>query len=143
MFHYVYKIYWKSQSLRYYGARSCATSPYNDLGIEYFSSSTNKSFIRKQHSNPEDFEYTILFETSNRKEALHLRQCRTFQFIISTTPRTKKDSLGTEDHFTWRREFRSNTYQIYYKGKVLPLLGFYSNVSLDSCLSLQSLIALS
>lgn len=42
-----------------------------DLGIKYFSSSTNKEFINNQKNNKSDYDYKILLICDSREEALN------------------------------------------------------------------------
>lgn len=67
--HYVYQIKNINNNKKYIGVRSSSTKPELDLGHIYFSSSTDASFIHDQYNNPECYEYSILKEFKNRKEA--------------------------------------------------------------------------
>lgn len=71
-YHYVYRITWNSHRMHYYGSRSSDLPPNLDLGIRYFSSSSNQQFIDLQRSNPSDFSYKILFTTKTKEEAVSL-----------------------------------------------------------------------
>ena len=55
--------------MHYYGVRSCTCEPVDDLGRKYFSSSTNKEFIKDQKEHPEDYKYKIIKVFDNRKDA--------------------------------------------------------------------------
>lgn len=68
MKHYVYRITNIKKSKHYYGVRS-ATNPYKDLGVKYFSSSTDTEFINDQKRNPSSYKYKILFIYDTRKQA--------------------------------------------------------------------------
>ena len=67
--HYVYRITNKKLNKHYYGVRSCSYEPANDLGTHYFSSSTDKEFMRDQKEHPENYKYKIVKEFNNRKDA--------------------------------------------------------------------------
>lgn len=69
-YHYVYQITEKSTNKKYIGVRSSKLKPEDDLGIKYFSSSTNKDFIKRQKSNPADFIYEILSTYDDRSLAI-------------------------------------------------------------------------
>ena len=64
----------------YYGVRSSRVSPKNDLGIIYYSSSTDDAFIAAQKDNHYIFKYKIIKQFDTRKEAelfeikLHLQK---------------------------------------------------------------------
>ncbi len=60
MNNYVYKITNTTNNKSYIGSRSCVIDPSEDLGKEYFSSSTNKSFLKLQKEFPHIFKYEIL-----------------------------------------------------------------------------------
>lgn len=55
--------------MHYYGVRSCTCEPVDDLGRKYFSSSTNKEFIKDQKEHHEDYKYKIIKVFDNRKDA--------------------------------------------------------------------------
>ena len=60
MFHYVYRITNKKENKHYYGVRSSKVEPKLDLGVKYFSSSTDKEFINEQKINNYLFKYKII-----------------------------------------------------------------------------------
>lgn len=53
----------------YIGSRQSKCDPKDDLGIKYFSSSSNKNFINEQKQNPDKFKYEILSVHNSRVEA--------------------------------------------------------------------------
>jgi len=69
MNHYVYKITNHQNGMFYIGMRSCSKLPQDDLGIDYFSSSSNKMFISEQKENPQNFKYDILKTFKNPTDA--------------------------------------------------------------------------
>ena len=68
-YHYVYIITQISTNMKYIGVRSSNILPEEDLGIKYFSSSSNKEFIRDQKVNRSNYIYTILSSFDTRSEA--------------------------------------------------------------------------
>jgi len=68
--YYVYIIYDLKNKMCYIGSRGTHTFPEDDIGFTYFSSSSNKEFIKRQKEHPEEFYYEILFVTSRYKSAL-------------------------------------------------------------------------
>ncbi len=70
MNNYVYGITHKYLCFKYIGTRSCNITPKEDIGVTYFSSSSNKDFIKEQHLYPDRFLYEILKEFKTRKEAI-------------------------------------------------------------------------
>ena len=68
-YHYVYEILEITTGRKYIGVRSSEVIPSEDLGINYFSSSSDSEFILAQKANPKGYSYRILSEFSNRKEA--------------------------------------------------------------------------
>ena len=68
-YHYVYRITNKENNKHYYGVRSSKIEPKLDLGIKYFSSSTDKEFINEQKTNKDKFKYKIIKTFDTRKEA--------------------------------------------------------------------------
>lgn len=69
MKHYVYKISNIIEDKHYIGVRS-SRNPIKDLGIKYFSSSTDGDFMKEQQEFPERFEYKILEVFSTRNLAV-------------------------------------------------------------------------
>lgn len=69
MNYYVYKITKLSNNMYYIGSRQSKSDPKDDLGIKYFSSSSNKKFINEQKQNPNNFKYEILSVHNSRMEA--------------------------------------------------------------------------
>lgn len=67
IYHYVYRITNVVEGIHYYGKRTCKVDPVNDLGITYFSSSSDTEFIRTQKEHPERFKYKVIriFQESN------------------------------------------------------------------------------
>ena len=68
--HYVYEIYNQFSGMKYIGARSCNCKPKKDLGHYYFSSSSNKNFMKEQKKYPDSFSYIIRKEFKTRQEAM-------------------------------------------------------------------------
>jgi len=68
-YHYVYRIFNTVENKHYYGVRSCIISPKLDLGIKYFSSSTDKEFIKDQKINPQKYKYKVVRIYNSRKKA--------------------------------------------------------------------------
>ena len=70
--HYVYRITNKVENKHYYGCRTTKLEPKDDLGSKYFSSSKDKSFIKDQKENPNNYKYKIIKIFSTREEAIEL-----------------------------------------------------------------------
>ena len=60
VYHYVYRITNIVVGKHYYGKRSSNVVPALDIGIRYFSSSTDKAFIQDQKVNPQNYKYKIV-----------------------------------------------------------------------------------
>ena len=71
-YHYVYRITNTKENKHYYGVRSSKVEPKLDLGIKYFSSSTDKDFIKEQKENKSTFKYKIIKQFNSREEAINL-----------------------------------------------------------------------
>lgn len=69
MFHYVYRITNTKLNKHYYGCRTSVCLPSEDLGIKYFSSSTDKSFINDQKENINNYKYKVIRIFKKRCEA--------------------------------------------------------------------------
>ena len=69
MHHYVYRIRDLRTDGFYIGMRSSELAPDQDLGKVYFSSSSNRDFIRDQRENPDQFQYEVINTFADRDEA--------------------------------------------------------------------------
>lgn len=72
LYNYVYRITNMKSSKHYYGVRSSKVEPKLDLGIKYFSSSSDKKFIKEQKENKSIFKYKIIKIYKTREEATNL-----------------------------------------------------------------------
>ncbi len=59
-YNYTYCIINKENNKHYIGVRTSYIPPLHDLGVSYFSSSTNKEFIKDQEINSQNYEYKII-----------------------------------------------------------------------------------
>lgn len=71
-YHYVYRITNTIINKHYYGVRSSKIEPKLDLGIDYFSSSSDKEFIKEQKLNKDIFKYKIVKIFDNREDAVEM-----------------------------------------------------------------------
>ena len=60
VYHYVYRITNIVENKHYYGKRSSKVLPLLDIGISYFSSSSDKEFINDQKNNPKNYKYKVV-----------------------------------------------------------------------------------
>jgi len=82
-YHYTYRITNKILNKHYYGIRSSDDLPKEDLGTNYFSSSTDEEFIEDQKQNPSHYKYKIVRISKTRKEALELEVFLHEKFNVS------------------------------------------------------------
>jgi hypothetical protein len=68
-YHYTYWITNIKLQKHYIGVHTSKIPPIHDLGIKYFSSSSDKEFKKDQKSNPQDYEYKIIGLSHTREEA--------------------------------------------------------------------------
>jgi hypothetical protein len=59
-YHYLYKIINIKNNKYYIGVRSCDCLPDDDLGKQYFSSSSDNQFMLEQNEQSNNFKYVIL-----------------------------------------------------------------------------------
>jgi len=72
VYHYVYRITNIMNNKSYIGARTSNVESQKDLGIIYYSSSTDASFIEDQKNNPHYYKYEIIAEVDSRHKAIQL-----------------------------------------------------------------------
>ncbi len=70
LYHYTYRITNIEEKKYYYGVHSSNIEPKLDLGIKYFSSSLNKSFINDQKINTSKYKYKVIKFFNSKIEAL-------------------------------------------------------------------------
>ena len=99
-YHYVYRITNTVTGYHYYGSKSCNETPEENIGIKYFSTSTNKLFIQDQKNNPQDYKYKIIkiFETS-RKDATQLEVDLHKKFDVKNHPKFINKANQTSTKF--------------------------------------------
>jgi hypothetical protein len=66
---YVYRITNTVLSKHYYGVRQTTLNAKDDLGIFYFSSSTDKEFKTDQKKNKQNYKYKVIKVFDNRLDA--------------------------------------------------------------------------
>jgi len=71
-YYYVYRVTSIQENKHYYGYRSSTDSPENDLGVKYFTSSTNLKFKELFKNNPENYKLKIVSVFDTREEAMLL-----------------------------------------------------------------------
>lgn len=71
-YHYVYRITNIQENKHYYGVRTSKVEPKLDLGVKYFSSSSNKEFINNQKENNQIFTYKVIKTYGSREEAVNM-----------------------------------------------------------------------
>lgn len=98
MFSYVYRITNLEHNKHYYGVRSSKIEPSNDLGIKYFSSSTDKEFKKDQLINPNKYKYKIvkIFQTRNDAVLFEMKLHNKFNVGINSSfyNKAKQTSCG-------------------------------------------------
>lgn len=101
LYHYTYRITNTRAKKHYYGSRSSNTEPKLDLGIKYFSSSSDKEFKLDQKLNPQDYKYKIIKIFESRKEAiiLEIKLHHKFNVGINTNfyNKVKQTSTGFDN----------------------------------------------
>lgn len=85
-YHYVYRITNMIEKKHYYGVRSCKIDPSLDLGIKYFSSSKDLTFIKEQKINPHKFKYKIIRRFRTRKLATDFEIFLHAKFDVGKNP---------------------------------------------------------
>ena len=71
-YNYVYRITNNKLNKHYIGARSSNIEPHLDLGVKYFSSSSDKEFKQDQIDNKTNYSYYIIDIFATREESINL-----------------------------------------------------------------------
>lgn len=112
-YHYVYRITNKVENKHYYGVRTSKVIPKDDLGRKYFSSSTDKEFIKEQKEHPERFKYKVIREFETRRDAELLENKLHKKFHVSDNDKFYNKCISTLMGFSvegtkWSEEHRKN-----------------------------------
>ncbi|CAL9966074.1 homing endonuclease [Vibrio phage D479] len=84
---YVYRITNVVSNRHYYGYRKSSTNhPNDDLGVVYFSSSSDKTFIAEQRDFPTHFRYKIIAWGLTQERALILEEKLQRRFQVDVNP---------------------------------------------------------
>ncbi|RLC46967.1 MAG: hypothetical protein DRH57_05010 [Candidatus Cloacimonadota bacterium] len=82
-YHYVYRITNIKTNYYYYGSKSTNELPSNNIGRNYFSSSSNQFFIEDQKINPQDYKYKVIkVFSSSREDAINLESILHLKFDV-------------------------------------------------------------
>lgn len=116
--HYVYRITNIRLKKYYYGVRSCSCLPIEDLGIRYFSSSTDEKFMNDQKEHPEDYKYKIVKEFDNRKDAEYFEKYLHTKFNVSMNEHFYNKCMSTLMGFSvegthWTKEHHKNMEKVF------------------------------
>ena len=84
IYHYVYRITNLVENKHYYGKRSSKIEPKKDLGKKYFSSSSDKNFIKDQKENPQNYKYKIVAIFTKSSDALEREKLLHFKFNVNS-----------------------------------------------------------
>ena len=128
-YHYTYWITNTKLQKHYIGVRTSKIPPIHDIGIKYFSSSSDKEFKKDQKDNPQDYDYKIIGLFPTREEAsmneveLHetynvgknprfynLCKVTSIGFDTSGTTHTEKakDKISESQKNAWTEERKAN-----------------------------------
>jgi hypothetical protein len=109
--HYVYRITNKKENKHYYGVRSTISSPYDDLGVKYFSSSTDHDFMESQKNEKENYKYKIVRIFSTREDAIALEINLHEKFDVARNPNFYNKARQTNSSFDLEGTKRSDEFK--------------------------------
>lgn len=88
MTHYTYRITNIKNGRHYYGTRTSKLNiPTEDIGINYFSSSSDKDFMNDQKINPQNYKYKVILIFDTRKQAIQSEIKLHNKFNVGANPR--------------------------------------------------------
>lgn len=99
MNYYVYRISNKILNKHYYGKRYTKINPKDDLGVKYFSSSSDKDFINDQKKNPQNYRYKIIAIFKDSKSACNIEIKLHEKFDVAKNPNFYNKSKQTSSKF--------------------------------------------
>lgn len=99
MYFYTYRITNTIKNKHYYGFRSSTIPPKDDLGFQYFSSSTDKEFMEDQKTNNNNYKYKILL-VSTKEKCINLEIRLHQKFYVSSNTAFYNKANQTSERFT-------------------------------------------
>ena len=100
MYHYVYRITNIKDKKHYYGKRSCKILPEMDLGIKYFSSSSDKEFMFDQKVNKINYKYKVIKIFDTAEKALLFEIKLHIRFKVSSNGKFYNKAIQTSKKFS-------------------------------------------
>jgi len=125
MNYYTYRITDLKNKKYYYGSRTTDKDPKKDIGHTYFSSSSDKSFIKDQKDNPENFKYKVIKIFDNLEQAIELEIKLHNKFNVGVNEsfynRAKQTSIGFKSSFKGKKHSEEHKKKMSdtNKGKIL------------------------
>jgi hypothetical protein len=104
--HYVYRISNLIENKHYYGVRTTDVEPHLDIGVNYFSSSSDKVFIKDQKQNPQNYKYKVVRVFGDRNTAIKFERFLHLKFNVSTNESFYNKVIACEKTFTWSDEYK-------------------------------------
>lgn len=104
MNYYTYRITNTKHNKHYYGSRQCDCNPKDDIGVLYFSSSTDCDFISDQKSNQDDYKYKVIRVYLDRQSALNMEIKLHNKFDVKNNINFYNKANQTSNGFTVTKE---------------------------------------
>jgi len=104
MYYYTYRITNQVLSKHYYGSRKCEIEPHKDLGIAYFSSSSDHDFINDQIQNPHNYRYKVVGIYQSREAAYDAEIRLHARHDVKNNPSFYNKANQTSSGFTCNKE---------------------------------------
>ena len=128
-YHYVYRIVDILKQKFYYGTRTSKITPQKDIGIKYFSSSSDKEFIEDQKENPQNYKYKVVRVYNTREEAILLEIKLHSKFNVGINEKFYNKVRQTSKGFDTTETIRTQTKETIEKIKRARKYQVYSNKS--------------
>lgn len=108
-YHYVYRITNTKLNKHYYGTRSSRIEPSKDIGVKYFSSSSDIQFRDDQKNNPQNYKYIIVSEFNSREGAILLEIKLHSRFNVGANESFYNKARQTSTGFDWNGPYSEKT----------------------------------
>lgn len=136
MLPYVYKVTDRSNGKSYIGSKTSDSNHCHMIGVNYFTSSTDKDFRTRFESNPHDFDIEIVYIGKNKKEVIEkeakLIQSNNLDYnrayynrghlVCRYDDEWRKSHIGKRPSVDTKQKI-SSTLKEYYKSNPNPFLG--------------------
>lgn len=123
VYHYVYIITNTVLNKYYIGSRTSNVEPYQDLGVTYFSSSTDSAFMEDQKANYQNYRYKVIAVLADREKANKLESKLHRIHDVKNNKQFYNKANAASHFYDWWSEEAKTSQSNRMKGERNPMYG--------------------